>query len=275
MRFLIYITYRPTLCCPSNANLTSIRVRIFPLPQLVTNSVSDIRRSKLIIDNWLEAADDFEPFPASTAIPSMNTRVDINQTSWDYVESHEAGSFLSGDRGFLFKSSNSLFPCEQFGLFLLIASGLIKDIPTDLEPADLLSTPTPVPARKRQHLTPISQKAPSSTNTPVPEKTVGQSNNHLADQGGRTLHNGFPVANNPENITLLATSVLPDRLRSLFPFEYFNAMQSKAFQSIYEFDDNIVLSAPTGSGKTTCFELAIAKLMRTDQEPGTHKVVLH
>ena len=61
---------------------------------------------------------------------------------------------------------------------------------------------------------------------------------------------------------LLPTSVLSDSLRSLFPFTYFNPMQSKSFHSIYGCDNNIVLSAPTGSGKTTCFELAIARLMK-------------
>jgi replicative superfamily II helicase len=41
-------------------------------------------------------------------------------------------------------------------------------------------------------------------------------------------------------------------------------MQSEAFSSIYGSDKNIVLSAPTGSGKTVCFDFAIARLMSTD-----------
>ncbi|TLS30547.1 hypothetical protein PpBr36_02717 [Pyricularia pennisetigena] len=60
---------------------------------------------------------------------------------------------------------------------------------------------------------------------------------------------------------------LPDKLRVIFPFELFNAVQSKSFASVYETNDNLVVSAPTGSGKTALFELAICRLLsqKTDQ----------
>ncbi|KAK7544231.1 Sec63 Brl domain-containing protein [Phyllosticta citribraziliensis] len=41
----------------------------------------------------------------------------------------------------------------------------------------------------------------------------------------------------------------------------FNAIQSKSFEAIYKTSDNFVISAPTGSGKTVIFELAILRLM--------------
>jgi len=56
-------------------------------------------------------------------------------------------------------------------------------------------------------------------------------------------------------------AVLPDSLCSLFSFRFFNAMQSKAFAALYNSDKNLVISAPTGCGKTVCFELAIARLI--------------
>lgn len=61
--------------------------------------------------------------------------------------------------------------------------------------------------------------------------------------------------------------VLPDRFRAVFPYELFNAVQSKCFDSVYSSSDNVVISAPTGSGKTAILELAICKLanMRGDQ----------
>jgi ATP-dependent DNA helicase HFM1/MER3 len=149
----------------------------------------------------------------------------------------------------------------------------MKDAPTHLMVTDNLSMPTSVPSRKELRLTPISQRV--SPTTRFPTETIKRSNTYLFDQSERTLQNVFAIANDPSSITLLPTSVLPDRLRLLFPFEYFNAMQSKAFQSIYQFDNNIVVSAPTGSGKTTCFEFAIAKLLRTIQQPGTYKVSVH
>ncbi|ODH47967.1 hypothetical protein GX48_05899 [Paracoccidioides brasiliensis] len=64
-----------------------------------------------------------------------------------------------------------------------------------------------------------------------------------------------------QGIRLVSTHELPDRFRSIFPFPIFNAIQSKSFRSIYQGDDNFVLSAPTGSGKTVVMELAICRLV--------------
>jgi ATP-dependent DNA helicase HFM1/MER3 len=55
--------------------------------------------------------------------------------------------------------------------------------------------------------------------------------------------------------------VLPDKCRSIFPYEVFNIVQSKCFHLVYDSLDNVVISAPTGSGKTAVLELAICKLI--------------
>ncbi|KAL5355153.1 Sec63 Brl domain-containing protein [Aspergillus floccosus] len=62
-------------------------------------------------------------------------------------------------------------------------------------------------------------------------------------------------------IVLVSTDELPDNYRSLFHFPMFNAVQSKCFQAVYKTDDNVVLAAPTGSGKTVIMELAICRLL--------------
>ncbi|WVQ99663.1 hypothetical protein IAU59_006802 [Kwoniella sp. CBS 9459] len=49
--------------------------------------------------------------------------------------------------------------------------------------------------------------------------------------------------------------------RKLFDFATFNNMQSQVFEDVYEGDDNLVISAPTGSGKTTIFELAFLRTL--------------
>jgi ATP-dependent DNA helicase HFM1/MER3 len=64
-----------------------------------------------------------------------------------------------------------------------------------------------------------------------------------------------------QGIPLLSTRELPDRFREIFPFPMLNAIQSKSFETIYRTDDNFVLSAPTGSGKTAILELAICRVM--------------
>lgn len=75
-----------------------------------------------------------------------------------------------------------------------------------------------------------------------------------------------------QGIRLISANELPDRFRSIFPFPVFNAIQSKCFNPVYKGDDNIVLSAPTGSGKTAVMELAICRLI-SELKSGQYKVV--
>lgn len=69
---------------------------------------------------------------------------------------------------------------------------------------------------------------------------------------------GMPMV---QGIELVSTHKLPDRFRSIFPFPAFNAVQSKCFKTVYNTNDNFVISSPTGSGKTVIFELAILRLI--------------
>lgn len=62
-------------------------------------------------------------------------------------------------------------------------------------------------------------------------------------------------------IQLVSTRTLPDRIRPVFPYPFFNAIQSKCFDSIYNTSNNFVLSAPTASGKTVILELAICRFV--------------
>lgn len=75
-----------------------------------------------------------------------------------------------------------------------------------------------------------------------------------------------------QGIPLVSVHDLPDRFRLLFPFVFFNAVQSKCYQSVYETSQNFVLSSPTGSGKTAVFELAICRLVN-ERQSESFKVV--
>ena len=66
-----------------------------------------------------------------------------------------------------------------------------------------------------------------------------------------------------QGINLVSTHALPDRLRAIFPYPLFNAVQSKTFDTIFNTNHNFVLSAPTGSGKTAVLELAVCRLINT------------
>lgn len=63
------------------------------------------------------------------------------------------------------------------------------------------------------------------------------------------------------NIKLIPVCVLPDQMQKVFAFENFNAVQSQCFQDAIQTDLNMVVAAPTASGKTTIFELAICRLL--------------
>lgn len=67
---------------------------------------------------------------------------------------------------------------------------------------------------------------------------------------------------------LVPISELPARFRQIFPYVSFNRVQSMVFKTMLETDKPIVVSAPTGSGKTGVFELAIIKLIMDYQSIG-------
>ncbi|KAL1352828.1 hypothetical protein AAHE18_06G196400 [Arachis hypogaea] len=54
---------------------------------------------------------------------------------------------------------------------------------------------------------------------------------------------------------------LPAPFRSCFSFRYFNSLQSECFPICFHSDANMIISAPTGSGKTVLFELCVLRLL--------------
>lgn len=80
---------------------------------------------------------------------------------------------------------------------------------------------------------------------------------------------GVPITQGIEQVPV---TDLPDRLRTMFPYPIFNAMQSKCFESVYKTDNNFVLSSPTGSGKTVVLELAICRAI-TMNSTSQYKIV--
>lgn len=67
-----------------------------------------------------------------------------------------------------------------------------------------------------------------------------------------------PIANGINLIN--PRDVIPDRFREIFSYDLFNPVQSRCFEYAYQTNDNLVVSAPTGSGKTAILELAICRL---------------
>ncbi|XP_047188173.1 probable ATP-dependent DNA helicase HFM1 isoform X2 [Scophthalmus maximus] len=67
---------------------------------------------------------------------------------------------------------------------------------------------------------------------------------------------------------LRPVSEIPSKFRSVFnEFPFFNYVQSKALDDVLYTGKNFVACAPTGSGKTVLFELAIIRLLMESAEP--------
>ncbi|KAG8935054.1 Sec63 [Tulasnella sp. 417] len=69
----------------------------------------------------------------------------------------------------------------------------------------------------------------------------------------RGTREAFNLCRSPHFVT--------DMYRSVFKFGVFNAIQSQCFDTVVNTSQNMVISAPTGSGKTVLFELAIVRVL--------------
>lgn len=73
----------------------------------------------------------------------------------------------------------------------------------------------------------------------------------------------------PPHTELLALQPLPVSVlnnvqyETLYPFTHFNPIQTQIFHCLYHTDNNVLLGAPTGSGKTIAAEIAIFRVFNT------------
>jgi ATP-dependent DNA helicase HFM1/MER3 len=125
----------------------------------------------------------------------------------------------------------------------------------------MASSPTPLHLPRRVSQTSRDQRYPLTKRNDTPQ----QQQQLKASASGQTP----PIV---RGIQLVSVHELPDRFRSIFHYPVFNAVQSKCFDAVYKTNDNLVLAAPTSSGKTAVLELAICRLI-AGHASGSFKIV--
>ena len=74
----------------------------------------------------------------------------------------------------------------------------------------------------------------------------------------------------PPHTNLLDLQPLPKsaldnpQFQNLYSFDYFNPIQSQIFHTLYHSETNVLLGAPTGSGKTIAAEIAMFKVCKLE-----------
>ncbi|KAK0497004.1 hypothetical protein EDD18DRAFT_1462647 [Armillaria luteobubalina] len=105
----------------------------------------------------------------------------------------------------------------------------------------------------------------SDNHRPSHQLQLPHTSNSYSLNAGRPSQNEpareAPSCRSAKGIRLRPVTELPDVYRAIFKFGVFNAVQSSCFDTLMQSNENMVTSAPTGSGKTVLFELAIIQML--------------
>uniref|UniRef100_A0A7S1KV15 RNA helicase n=1 Tax=Percolomonas cosmopolitus TaxID=63605 RepID=A0A7S1KV15_9EUKA len=101
----------------------------------------------------------------------------------------------------------------------------------------------------------------------IPERWLG-----VESEGSIFLKDLILPAAFPPNTPLLNLNPLPitalnnECYQQLYPFKYFNPIQTQVFHTLYHTDNNVLIGAPTSSGKTIISELGCMRLWNEHPE---------
>lgn len=65
---------------------------------------------------------------------------------------------------------------------------------------------------------------------------------------------------------LPVTALKAPEFQKLYSFTHFNPIQTQIFHCLYHTDNNVLLGAPTGSGKTIAAEIAMMRVFRDEPD---------
>ncbi|NWT40871.1 HFM1 helicase, partial [Chroicocephalus maculipennis] len=181
-----------------------------------------------------------------------------NKLLRNFPENGDDESVHSTLRKSLFKMSGYMYKTTEF-----------KDSSVDVNEIDTyLNTSENMKEVRKERLWTSDRHAPVTKDSDFTLHRVNDGD--IASKTGIKMR-PFPNASEILDITgttgrkleiLRAVTEIPTQFRSIFKeFPYFNYAQSKALDDLLYTDRNFVICAPTGSGKTVMFELAITRLL--------------
>ncbi|XP_048478525.1 probable ATP-dependent DNA helicase HFM1 [Plutella xylostella] len=91
-----------------------------------------------------------------------------------------------------------------------------------------------------------------SNSIQVTQQNVGTNSNHAATR---------PAKHTGQYGQFRSIEEIDEKYRSVFTYPFFNLVQSKIIEDALYSDKSMVVCAPTGSGKTVVFEMAIVQLL--------------
>ncbi len=95
---------------------------------------------------------------------------------------------------------------------------------------------------------------------------TGYNNTTRAGATAPASDHHIPTRSKPTRLLDVKEAYHEPELQQLWSFQTFNALQTVVLPSIIEAPLAMVVSAPTGCGKTAVFEMAIAQLLREGQQ---------
>jgi activating signal cointegrator complex subunit 3 len=101
----------------------------------------------------------------------------------------------------------------------------------------------------------------------ISDKWVGCDNLVTVSFQHLILPNQMPPHTNLMDMHPIPRSALNNKkYESIYNFSHFNPIQTHVFHALYHTDNNILIGAPTGSGKTIVGELAILRMLRINPQ---------
>ncbi|NXS33131.1 HFM1 helicase, partial [Pomatostomus ruficeps] len=180
-----------------------------------------------------------------------------NKALTDFSENSDDESVHSTLRKSLFKKPGNMYKNTEFKAH----SVDVKEIGTYLNTSENMKEVTKEGLWRNNRHAPITKDS---------DFTLHRVNNEIMSENGikiQSFSNASEILDMTGTTgrkfkTLRSVTEIPTQFRSIFKeFPYFNYAQSKAVDDLLYTDRNFVICAPTGSGKTVMFELAITRLL--------------